>query len=228
MTMPTALTKKQMSFIPYIPKRLTEAEIHERANTFYRQMNSRRSVRFFSSDPVPEQVLRDLVMTAGTAPSGAHKQPWYFAIITDPVIKHAVREAAEAEERINYQQRFTEVWKEDLAPFGTDEVKPYLDDAPALIVVFKQNYRIVDGAKKNNYYVNESVGIAAGLLIAAIHNAGLVTLTHTPNPMKFLNEILGRPKNEVPILLMPVGFPAANCVVPELTRKNLDEIAGFY
>ncbi len=191
-------------------------------------MDTRRSVRFFAPDPIPAEVLEHIVLTAGTAPSGAHKQPWFFAVVTDLAIKHAIREAAEAEEKLNYDERFTEEWKEDLAPFGTDDIKPYLDIAPAIIVVFKESYRVVDGEKKNNYYVNESVGIAAGMLIAAIHNAGLATLTHTPNPMKFLNEILDRPKNEVPILLMPVGFPSKDCVVPDLTRKSFDEIAKVY
>jgi nitroreductase len=217
-----------MSFIPYNPPRLSETEIQERAASFYKQMETRRSVRFFAPDPIPLDVLQNIVLTAGTAPSGAHKQPWFFAIVTDPDIKHAIRQAAEAEEKLNYEQRFTDEWKEDLAPFGTDDVKPYLDVAPAIIVVFKQSYRVVDGIKKNNYYVNESVGIAAGMLISAIHNAGLAKLTHTPNPMKFLNEILDRPKNEVPILLMPVGYPAENCVVPDLSRKPFNEIAKVY
>lgn len=217
-----------MPFIPYTPPRPTESEIRERAETYYKLMDTRRSVRFFAPDLIPDGVLEHIVLTAGTAPSGAHKQPWFFAIVTDPHIKHAIREAAEAEEKLNYEQRFTDEWKEDLAPFGTDDVKPYLDIAPAIIVVFKESYRVVEGEKKNNYYVNESVGIAAGMLIAAIHNAGLATLTHTPNPMKFLNEILDRPKNEVPILLMPVGYPAKDCVVPDLNRKSFDEIAKVY
>lgn len=217
-----------MPFIPYTPPRLTEAETRNRTESFYKLLDSRRSVRFFAPDPIPDGVLEHIVLTAGTAPSGAHKQPWFFAIVTDPDIKHAIREAAEAEEKLNYEQRFTEEWKEDLAPFGTDDVKPYLDIAPAILVVFKESYRVVDGEKKNNYYVNESVGIAAGMLIAAIHNAGLATLTHTPNPMKFLNEILDRPKNEVPILLMPVGYPAKDCVVPDLNRKFFNEIAKVY
>jgi nitroreductase len=217
-----------MPFIPYSIPRPTESEICDRAESFYKLMDTRRSVRFFAPDPLPDGVLEHIVQTAGTAPSGAHKQPWFFAIVTDPTIKHAIREAAEAEEKLNYEQRFTDEWKEDLAPFGTDDIKPYLDIAPAIIVVFKESYRVIDGEKKNNYYVNESVGIAAGMLIAAIHHAGLATLTHTPNPMKFLNEILDRPKNEVPILLMPVGFPAIDCVVPELTRKSFIEIAKLY
>jgi len=217
-----------MSFIPFNPPHLSETEVQARAESFYKLMDTRRSVRFFAPDPLPDGVLEHIVQTAGTAPSGAHKQPWFFAIVTDPTIKHAIREAAEAEEKLNYEQRFTDEWKEDLAPFGTDDVKPYLDIAPAIIVVFKESYRVEDGEKKNNYYVNESVGIAAGMLIAAIHNAGLATLTHTPNPMKFLNEILDRPKNEVPILLMPVGYPAEKCMVPDLIRKPFNEIAKVY
>lgn len=200
----------------------------QRSESFYRQMDTRRSVRMFAPTPVPDEVLKHIVMTAGTAPSGAHKQPWFFAIVKDAGIRHKIRIAAEHEERLNYAERFTDEWKADLEPFGTDDVKEYIDIAPALIVVFKESYRMVDGVKKNNYYVNESVGIAAGMLITAIHQAGLVTLTHTPNPMKFLNEILGRPKNEVPILLMPVGFPSADAKVPDLQRKAFHEIAKIY
>lgn len=199
-----------------------------RAETFFRQMETRRSVRMFAPTPVPDEVLENIVMTAGTAPSGAHKQPWFFAIVKDAGIRHKIRLAAEHEERLNYAERFTDEWKADLEPFGTDDVKEYIDIAPVLIVVFKETYRLMDGVKKNNYYVNESVGIAAGMLITAIHQAGLVTLTHTPNPMKFLNEILGRPKNEVPILLMPVGFPSTDAEVPDLQRKAFDEIAKVY
>lgn len=216
---------EERSFIPYRSARVDDRELKARASAFYQLMEQRRSVRHFAPDPVPMSVLEDIIKTAGTAPSGAHKQPWFFSIVTDPVVKHAIREAAEREERINYDERFSDEWKEDLAPFGTDEIKSYLDIAPALIVVFKQIYRIVDGIKRNNYYVNESVGIAAGILITAIHQAGLVTLTHTPSPMKFLNEILKRPQNEVPILLMPVGFPSRDCVVPDLKRKEFNEIA---
>jgi iodotyrosine deiodinase len=217
-----------VKFIKYDVKPVSEDEMKQRSQEFFKQMDTRRSVRMFASTPVPDEVLKNIVLTAGTAPSGAHKQPWFFAIVKDPEIRHKIRQAAEHEERLNYAERFTDEWKADLEPFGTDDVKEYIDIAPALIVVFKETYRLVDGVKKNNYYVNESVGIAAGMLITAIHQAGLVTLTHTPNPMKFLNEILGRPKNEVPILLMPVGFPSADAKVPDLQRKAFDEIAKVY
>jgi iodotyrosine deiodinase len=217
-----------VKFVKYDVPAVSDEEMKQRSESFYRQMDTRRSVRMFAPTPVPDEVLRNIVMTAGTAPSGAHKQPWFFAIVKDAGIRHKIRLAAEHEERLNYAERFTDEWKADLEPFGTDDVKEYIDIAPALIVVFKESYRMVDGVKKNNYYVNESVGIAAGMLITAIHQAGLVTLTHTPNPMKFLNEILGRPKNEVPILLMPVGFPSADAKVPDLQRKAFDEIAKVY
>lgn len=215
-------------FIPYHPKRHSFHEMQHRAQSFYEEMNERRSVRFFSDEPIPEGVLEALIATAGTAPSGAHKQPWFFALVKNAEIKHQIRLAAEEEERKNYEERFTDDWKEDLAPFGTDAIKPYIDLAPALIVVFKEVYRVENDQKKKNYYVNESVGIAAGLLIAAIQHAGLVTLTHTPNPMKFLNDILHRPSNETPILLMPVGFPAEDCVVPDIKRKDLKDIMQVY
>lgn len=215
-------------FIPYLPKRYNIHEMQQRSKAFYEEMNQRRSVRFFSDEPIPEGVLENIIATAGTAPSGAHKQPWFFALIKSPEIKHQIRLAAEEEERKNYEERFTDEWLEDLAPFGTDAVKPYIDIAPALIVVFKQVYRVENGQKRKNYYVNESVGIATGILIAAIHHASLATLTHTPNPMKFLNDILGRPQNETPILLMPVGFPAEDCVVPDIKRKELKEIMQIY
>lgn len=182
----------------------------------------------FSDEKVADELLKNIILTAGTAPSGAHKQPWFFALVTSPEIKHKIRLAAEVEESKNYSERFTEEWLTDLAPFGTDSIKEYIDVAPALIVVFKEAYRIENGIQKKNYYVNESVGIAAGLLIAAIQNAGLVTLTHTPNPMKFLNEILDRPSNETPMLLMPVGYPAKNAQVPNLKRKQFSQICKVY
>lgn len=216
------------SFILYTPTAYADSEIQQRAQSFYELMNKRRSVRFFSDKPIPDGVLENIILTAGTAPSGAHKQPWFFALVTSKDIKHKIRLAAEQEERKNYAERFTKEWLEDLAPFGTDANKSYIDTVPALIVVFKENYRVVDGQQKKNYYVNESVGIAAGMLIAAIQNAGLATLTHTPNPMKFLNEILDRPSNETPILLMPVGYPAEDCRVPDLKRKELTQISQTY
>ena len=216
------------SFIPYKPTRFTKVESQQRADEFYNELDERRSVRFFSDEPIPQGVLEKIVLTAGTAPSGAHKQPWFFAIVTDKEIKHKIRLAAEEEEKKNYSQRFTDEWLKDLAPFGTDAVKEYIDIVPALIIVFKEVHRIEDGEKRKNYYVNESVGIAAGMLIAAIHHAGLSTLTHTPNPMKFLNEILNRPSNETPILLMPVGYAKEDATVPDIKRKQFDEIAKIY
>jgi nitroreductase len=215
-------------FVPFAFDRYATDEMRARAAEFYALMSARRTVREFSDEPIPEGVLEAAVHTAGTAPSGAHKQPWFFAVIRDPAIKHQIRMAAEQEERENYQRRFTEEWLADLSQFGTDDVKDYIDIAPALIVVFRENYKIIDGEKKKSYYVMESVGIAAGMLIAALHNAGLATLTHTPNPMGFLNQILERPKNEVPILLMPVGYPKPGTRVPNLTRKPLDEIMKIY
>lgn len=216
------------SFQPLDFRRYGEDEMRERAKSFYEHMNRRRTVRAFSSDPIPDEVIDHILLTASTAPSGAHKQPWFFAVIKSAEMKARIREAAEKEERENYERRMSQAWLDDLAKFGTDAVKPHIEDAPAIIVVFKQNYRVVDGEKQKNYYVNESVGLATGLLIAAIHNAGLATLTHTPSPMGFLNEILERPKNETPILLMPIGYPADDCQVPVLTRKGLDEVARSY
>jgi len=214
--------------IPYDYRRLPHAEMQQRAREFYALMQRRRTVREFSTDSIPEGIIEDSIRTAGTAPSGAHKQPWHFCVIRDADIKHRIRLAAEEEERINYSGRFPQDWLDDLAIFGTDAVKEHLDDAPVLIVVFRENYRIVDGKRKKNYYVSESVGIATGMLLAALHNAGLATLTHTPNPMQFLNEILVRPKNEVPVLIIPVGYPKPDTKVPDLTRKPLESIMSSY
>ncbi len=212
------------SFVPHQFQRLPADEMTARARAFYELMDQRRTVRDFSDDPIPEGVIEQAVLTAGTAPSGAHKQPWLFCVVRDAEVKARIREAAEKEERDNYSRRYSEEWLEDLAPFGTDADKAYIDEAPALIVVFKRNYEIIDGERHKNYYVNESIGIAAGMLIAALHNAGLVTLTHTPSPMGFFNEILNRPKNETPILLLPVGYPKTGARIPNLARKPLDEI----
>ncbi len=188
----------------------------------------RRSVRFFSPDPVPQQAIEDAIRIAGTAPSGAHKQPWQFVAISDPELKARIRVAAEAEEKEFYERRVTEDWREDLKPFGTDFIKTHLTEAPWIIVVFREDYRIgADGERQKNYYMTESVGIAVGFLIQALHRAGLATLTHTPAPMTFLREVCGRPISEKPFVLMPVGYPAADCVVPDLQRKPLEEIAVF-
>lgn len=219
---------KEPKFVPYHFARLPTSEMSTKIEQFYDLMKLRRTVREFSSEPIPDGVLEKAILTAGTAPSGAHKQPWFFSIVKDPEIKHKIRIAAEEEEKINYESRFPAEWLADLAIFGTDAVKEYIDTAPALIVVFKQSYRIIDDKKYKNYYVNESVGIAIGFLIAALHQAGLATLTHTPSPMGFLNEILARPKNEIAVVLMPVGYPKENTFVPNIERKSLSEILKVY
>ena len=188
---------------------------------FTARLAQRRTVRHFSPDPVPPAVLDLAIAAAASAPSGAHQQPWTFVIVTDSALKSQIRAGAEHEERENYENRFTEEWLEALAPFGTDWHKEFLDIAPALIVVFAQSY---GDNKRKHYYVQESVGIACGFLLAALHWSGLATLTHTPSPMGFLREILGRPENERPFLLIPVGYPAEGCQVPDLRRKALDEV----
>ena len=185
-------------------------------------------MREFSDAPIADEVIDNIIRTASTAPSGAHKQPWTFCVVKDPEIKKAIRIAAEKEEKISYEQRMPQDWLDDLAPLGTDWHKPFLEIATALIVVFKRNYEYLEDRKANNYYVSESVGLATGLLIAAIHNAGLVTLTHTPSPMNFLKEILQRPDNEKPFLLLPVGKPMEGTMVPKLERKPLSEVMVRY
>jgi nitroreductase len=215
-------------FIPYIARRLTEEESRQKATDQYQLANMRRSVRDFSDKPVPFELIKDLVMTAGTAPSGAHKQPWTFSIVSNSEVKSEIRKAAEKEEYESYNGRMSEKWLQDLAPIGTDWHKPFLETAPWLIIVFKRPFEYVDGEKWQNYYVNESVGIACGMLINAIHNAGLTTLTHTPSPMNFLSKILKRPDNERPYLLLPVGYPTDNAMVPDLKRKSFDEIADLH
>ncbi len=217
---------KEHLFIPYQPTRLDPVEVQKRAEDFYVQMNSRRSVRMFSADPVPRSVIDNLVRTASTAPSGAHRQPWRFVIVGDPDTKRLIRDAAEAEERKNYSGgRFPPEWIEALAPLGTEEDKPYLEIAPWLVVLFEERYGInADGSRRKNFYVKESVGIAAGLFVAAVHNAGLATVTHTPSPMAFLSRLLDRPKNERPFALFPVGYPAGGCLVPDIKRKSLEEV----
>lgn len=199
-----------------------------RSEDFYLSMNKRRSVRDFSEQIIPKEVIENIVKTAATAPSGAHKQPWTFCVISNQELKKKIRKAAEAEEKESYDSRMSEQWLKDLEPIGTDWEKPFLETAPYIIVVFKKIYDEEEGQKKTNYYVNESVGIACGFLISAIHQAGLVTLTHTPSPMNFLSEILDRPKNERPYLLLPVGYPSEETYVPQLSRKGLNEMAKFY
>jgi nitroreductase len=204
-------------------------EMAERARSFAHEMGRRRTVRDFSSRAVPRTLIEDCLRAAGTAPSGANQQPWHFVAVSDAGVKRRIREAAEAEEREFYAHRAPEEWLEVLRPLGTDASKPFLEIAPWLIAVFIRRFeRLPDGRKRKHYYTDESVGLATGLLLAAVHHAGLVSLTHTPSPMKFLNEILGRPKDlERPFLLLVVGYPASDARVPDITRKPLAEIATF-
>ncbi len=219
------------AFIPLKFERLEPQEQLERAREFLALMRQRRTVRAFSPEPVPLELLSLAIETAGSAPSGANQQPWRFVVVSDPATRRRIRLAAEEEERTNYERRFPDEWKEALVPLGTDWHKEFLEIAPHLIVVFRVDYGVSpspvnDGTmvRSKHYYVNESVGIAVGFLLAALHNAGLATLTHTPSPMGFLAEILGRPKNEKPYLLIPVGYPAEGATVPNITKKALDEI----
>ncbi len=216
------------TFIPYQPLQFSEAEMLQRSEDFYTLLNKRRTVREFSDKPVPRELIENVVMAASTAPSGAHKQPWTFCVVSNPDIKSEIRKAAEEEEYTNYHGRMGDEWLQDLAPFGTDEHKPFLEIAPYLIVVFKKSYELINGKKRKCYYVQESVGLACGMLLAAIHNAGLVALTHTPSPMNFLQKILNRPENEKPFLLIPVGYPAEGVQVPDLQRKGKDEVIVYY
>ena len=203
-------------------------EVRRRAAAFRDDLRRRRTVRHFSNRPVERAVIEDCLMTAGSAPSGANLQPWHFVVVGQPALKTRIRDAAEAEEREFYTHRAPQEWLDALAPLGTDEHKPFLEAAPYLIAIFAQSYGVLpDGRKVKNYYVQESVGIATGLLIAALHQAGLASLTHTPSPMGFLNDILGRPPNEKPFLLLVVGYPADGAMVPDIGKKTLAEIATF-
>lgn len=212
--------------IPLDFTRLPPDEMRARALALLAEMRTRRSVRDFSTEPVPRYLIEAAIATAAAAPSGANRQPWHFVAVSDPAVKRRIRQAAEAEEREFYEGgRAPDEWLEALAPLGTGASKPHLEDAPWLVAVFKQVHGVAaDGGKITNYYVAESVGIACGLLIAALHHMGLATLTHTPQPMRFLNEILGRPAHERPYILFPVGFPADSCRVPAITRKPLEEV----
>lgn len=213
------------SFVPYPFERRPIEEVAARARAFRESLDGRRTVRHFSPRPVPRAVIEELVRAAASAPSGAHKQPWTFVAVSDPEIKRRIRVAAEREEQLAYGGRMSEEWKRDLEPLGTTWEKPYVEIAPWLVVLFKQEYGLdPEGATHKHYYVNESVGIAAGFFIAAVHHAGLVTVTHTPSPMGFLAEILGRPRNEKAFLLLPVGWPADGVEVPDLARKPLAEV----
>jgi iodotyrosine deiodinase len=217
------------AFIP-IPayKEFPVEEMTTRAAEFRNLMQNRRTVREFSDRPVPRELIEDCLLTAGTAPNGANLQPWHFVIVNDPAMKHQIRIAAEKEEVEFYHHKAPPEWLEALAPLGTNEDKSFLDIAPCLIAIFAETYSLLpDGRKLKNYYVQESVGIAVGFLIAAIHNAGLASLTHTPSPMGFLNGLLGRPSQERPFLVLVVGYPANNAMVPNITKKSLNEIATF-
>lgn len=216
-------------YIAYTKEHFSEDEMKSRSQTFFEWLDTRRTVREFSDRPVPREVIDNILKAASTAPSGAHKQPWTFCVVQEVELKKQIREAAEKEEYESYHGRMSEDWLKDLQPLGTDWHKPFLEIAPYLIIVFKRAYELDEqGEKKNNYYVSESVGLASGLLLAAIHHAGLVALTHTPSPMNFLSKLLQRPDNERPFLLIPVGYPAEETFVPDLKRKSLEEIAVYY
>jgi len=203
-------------------------EMKERAIAFRKEMQRRRTVRNFSDRPVPREIIEECLITAGTAPNAANLQPWHFIVVSDPKVKHEIRVAAEQEEREFYYRRAPKEWLDALAVIGTDENKPFLETAPYLIAIFGKNYsQLPDGRRVRNYYVSESVGIATGMLITAIHNAGLVSVTHTPSPMGFLNDILHMPPDEKPFLLLVVGYPAEAAQVPTIRKKSLGEIATF-
>jgi iodotyrosine deiodinase len=219
------MTSTAPRFVPLSHQRLTTEASLQRGADFVEHMQRRRTTRHFSRDEVPRDCIAHAIRAAGTSPSGAHQQPWTFVAVSDPVLKQRMREAAEAEEREFYAHRITPEWREALAPLGTDDIKTHLTDAPWVVVLFRQSYGLEpDGGKRTFYYTQESCGIAAGFFIAAVHTMGLVTLTHTPSPMGFLGELLERPANEKAFLVMPVGYPAADAQVPDLSRKTLDDI----
>ncbi len=216
-------------FVQYTGEIFDGNSMLSRSRSFYDWINKRRSCRDFSSRPVPKEVIENILLSASSAPSGANKQPWTFCVVSDPLTKTHIRRAAENEEEENYLARMSDEWLNDIAHLGTDWHKPFLETAPYLIVVFKRSYELENyGNKHQNYYVQESCGIACGFLLAAIHNAGLVALTHTPSPMNFLSRILQRPENEKPFLLIPVGYPAEDCWVPDIKRKSLQDVTAWY
>jgi iodotyrosine deiodinase len=211
----------------YCTARLAAHEALVRSAGFLRLMRTRRSIRHFAPDPVPRTLIENAIRVAASAPSGANQQPWTFVVVGDAETKRRIREGAEREERLLYDERATEEYLHAIEPIGTDAVKPHLTDAPYLIAVFEQAWRLEDGEKRKHYYVRESVGVAVGFLLTALHASGLAALTHAPSPMGFLKEILGRPENERPFLLIPVGYPAEDAEVPALEKKSLDEVALF-
>ncbi len=213
-------------FVPYRPARLVLDEMRQRAESFEALMERRRSVRSFSPDPVPRQLIEIAIRTASTGPSGAHQQPWTWVAVSDPETKRRIRAAAEREEKRSYEGRMSEEWLEALRPLGTDWRKPFLEIVPWIVVCFERSYGVrPDGTARKHYYARESVGIACGLFIASLHSMGLATLTHTPSPMGFLSAILHRPRNERPFVLFPIGYPADDAAVPDLPRKTLDEVS---
>jgi iodotyrosine deiodinase len=216
-------------FVAYTKNSFDAAEMVARSHGFYNWMDARRTCRDFSDKPIPKEVIENIILTASTAPSGAHKQPWVFCVVSNAEIKKQIRIEAEKEEYESYNGRMPEEWKKDLLPLQTDWKKEFLEIAPYLIIVFKKSYDFdAAGNKTNTYYANESCGLACGFLLAAIHNAGLVALTHTPSPMNFLSKVLNRPANEKPFLLIPVGYVAKDCWVPDIERRGLNEVAVFY
>ncbi|MEO0602857.1 MAG: nitroreductase family protein [Myxococcota bacterium] len=220
--------RREHPFVPYEPERLSPEEMAARARAFYTHLDRRRSVRHFRDDPVPRELIELAIRSAGTAPSGAHQQPWTFVAVSDPATKARIREAAEAEEKRSYESRMSQEWLEAIGPMGTDWQKPYLETVPWIVVLFAQSFGLdPDGTKRKHYYVPESCGIAAGMFITALHDMGLCTLTHTPSPMKFLGELLGRPANERATILFPIGYAADDALVPDIERKPLDQIAVF-
>ena len=229
MEVPKTKIIKGFEHILYQPLQYEEQEMLERSRSYFHWLNKRRSVREFSNKPVPKEIIENIILSAATAPSGAHKQPWTFCAISNDRLKSELRKAAETEEKLGYEVRMSERWKEDLAHLGTDMYKPFIEKAPWIIVAFKRVYEIdKEGKRHNNYYVNESVGIACGMMISAIQNAGLVTLTHTPSPMNFLTKLLKRPANERAFILFPVGYADDTVYVPKQDRKTLAEICHFY
>ena len=218
----------EYKFIPYAIPELSESEQAKKAADFNAFMSKRRTVRTFSDKPVSKEVIENILMAASSAPSGANKQPWHFCAISSSKIKKEIRIAAEKEEYLSYTERMSDEWKADLEKLRTNWEKPFLEKAPWLIVVFMQNYEILEHKKKLNYYVKESVGLATGMLLAAAFNAGLASLTYTPSPMRFLGEILGRPRNEKPYLLVPLGFPEKDTTVPDIERKGAEDVITYY
>lgn len=213
------------AFVPLEFRRYPADEMRSRARAFREEMTRRRTVRDFAAEPVPTEVIDECLRVAGSAPNGANRQPWHFVVVTDPRVKRKIREAAEDEERAFYEDRAPDEWLEALAPLGTGPEKPFLEDASHLIVIFAQRYGLdSEGGRRSNYYVNESVGIATGMLIAALHHAGVATLTHTPSPMGFLNRVLGRPESERPFLILVAGYPEEDARVPRIRKKALGEI----